>query len=293
VNIPAQQDNYVTLINDEAAAITDASGTLWVPDGNDPAIVDLSGDTAVDVETKNIVVTTSDTEPVAIVLSGPGPDDISTLYNSVNLEAPTNNPVSNDITGDLTGVGDVQVFNGHQGIELPVGNTYAFHDKGTIQAWVYIVTPTNFGGIVHSGKKSDFSDEIWSLQFWGSNNTPSFSLSSQSTYKYDYVTSSQRLNKNKWHYLAATWDLAGNNMSIYVDGLLKGSARFRNVSTSSNFAVESPVVVGSQFYDGNKVLSGYYGVNGKINGVLIDHNVWSAAEIRAFYDANKAKTASW
>jgi len=293
VNIPAQQDNYVTLINDEAAAITDAPTTLWIPSGDDPAIVNLSGDAAVDVETKNVVVTTGDTTPVAIVLADPGTGDISTLYNSVTDGTLSNELVSTDITGDLTGVGDVQVFNGHQGIELPVGNTYAFHDKGTIQAWVYIVTPTNFGGIVHSGHAADFSDEIWSLQFWGSNNTPSFSLSSQNSYKFDYVTSRQRLNNNKWHYLAATWDLAGNNMSIYVDGLLKGSARFRNVSTSSNFAAVSPVVVGSQFYDANKVLSGYYGVNGKINGVLIDHDVWSAAQIRDFYNANKAKTASW
>jgi hypothetical protein len=116
VNIANQQDNYVTLINDEAATIANASGTLWVPNGDDPSIVNLSGDTAVDVETKNTVVTTGDSDPIAIVVSDPGTGDISTLYNSVNLEAPTNSPVSNDIAGDLTGVNDVKVFNGHQGI---------------------------------------------------------------------------------------------------------------------------------------------------------------------------------
>jgi hypothetical protein len=158
---------------------------------------------------------------------------------------------------------------------------------------VYIITPTNFGGIVHSGKEADFSDEIWSLQFWGSNNTPCFSLSSQSTYKYDYITSKQSLNNNRWYYLVATWDLAANSMNIYVDGQNKGTSKFRNVSTSSNFATVSPVVIGSQFYDDTKLLSGYYGVNGKINGVLISDQVLTATAIKAFYDANKAKTASW
>jgi hypothetical protein len=53
------------------------------------------------------------------------------------------------------------------------------------------------------------------------------------------------------------------------------------------------VVVGSQFYDGKKVLPGYYGTSGDINGVLIENRSWSAQEIRDFYDLNKDKTAAW
>jgi hypothetical protein len=293
VNIGTQQDNYITRINDEAADITNAYATLWIPTGEDSAIVNLGDSTTVDVKTSNLVVTTNDSAPIQIIGNTFDPlNDLSDLYVSVDMGAPTNSPASTDIAGDLIGTGDVKVFNGHQGITLP-GNDYAFHDKGTIQAWVYISIPTNFGGIVHSGMQADFLDEIWSLQFWGNNNTPCFSLSSQSPYKFDYVTSSQRLNNNKWYYLVSTWDLAANSMKIYVDGVLKGSSGFSNVKVNSTFETDSPVVIGSQFYDASELLSGYYGVNGKINGVLIDHSVWTAAEIKAFYDANKAKTASW
>ena len=42
-----------------------------------------------------------------------------------------------------------------------------------------------------------------------------------------------------------------------------------------------------------QVLSGYYGFNGKINGVMVDTAVWSASDIQAFYNANKDKTAGW
>ena len=148
------------------------------------------------------------------------------------------------------------------------------------------------------GIKSDFSDELWTLQFWGSNNVPAFGLVAQTPYAYDMVLSKVALKLNLWYHLAATWDLAGNTMKIYVNGILQGSTAFKNVKTTSTFAPISPdtfvpVVVGSQFYDGKKVLPGYYGTNGDINGVLIENRVWSAQEIQDFYELNKFKTAAW
>ena len=85
-------------------------------------------------------------------------------------------------------------------------------------------------------------------------------------------------------------------MSIYVDGEVKGSRTFSNITDSMEFAVNPApsIVVGSLVYEaGTELLSGYYGTDGKINGVLIENRAWTAAEIKTFYDANKAKTAFW
>ena len=302
VNIAALQDNYVTLINDEAAQITSAYDTLWIPRGDDPAILNLSGDASVFDKSQNTVMTTNDSAPLEIITSG-ATGDLGVFYKA--LEEKTVDdlgsaiPDGQDIPNDLVGTGDVKVFDGAQGISLPQvgGATYDFHDRGTIQAWVYITQPAAFGGIVHAGVKSDFTDEIWSLQFWSNGNDPCFSLSAQSPYKFDYLVARTKLNTGRWYYLVATWDLAAGKMYLYIDGVLNNSKSFKNVKASSTFAGPAnppvPVVVGSQFFDGSQLLNNYYGLNGKINGVIIENRVWTAAEIKSFYDANKAKTAAW
>ena len=302
VNIAAQQDNYVTLINNEAAQITSAYDTLWIPNGNDPAIVNLSGTSSIFDKTENTVITTNDSSPLRIVTNSPPVGDLGTFYKA--LDQKTINdlgiviPDGQDIPNDLVGTGDVKQFDGAQGITLgQSGTAYDFHDKGTIQAWVYIIKPAAFGGIVHAGVKSDFTDEIWSLQFWSNGNDPCFSLSAQIPYKYDYLVAKTKLNTGRWYHLAATWDLSAGKMYLYINGVLNNSASFKNVKTTSTFAGPAtpsvPVVVGSQFFDGTQLLTNYYGLNGKINGVLIENRVWTAAEIKSFYDANAAKTASW
>lgn len=296
VNIATQQDNYVTLINNEAAQIASAYDTLWIPSGDDPAIVNLSGSASIFDKSQNQVLTTNDSAPIRIVTSSSS-GDLGSFYQS--LGDPTSVGLAyteKDVPGDLVGTGDVKVFNGAQGITLNQAN-YDFHDKGTIQAWVYITKPAAYGGIVHAGVKSDFTDEIWSLQFLGNGNDPCFSLSAQAPYKYDYLVAKTKLNVGRWYYLVATWDLSINKMYLYIDGALNNSASFKNVKATSTFAGPAnpavPVVVGSQFFDGTQLLNNYYGLNGKINGVLIENRVWSASEIKAFYDANKAKTANW
>jgi hypothetical protein len=302
VNIPAQQDNYISLINDEAEAISTAYDSLWIPNTNDPYYLNPGTAPLVNIKTTNFAISTDDTAAVEIITDSPE-GDLGTLYVSVSNAAigdhlPINalDPVAQDIVGDLSGVGDYNTFTGSQGILIPdpVDGTYAFNDKGTVQAWVYVDKQSRDAGIVHAGVLPDFSDEVWSLQFVGTNNTPAFALVAQGPkYAYDMVQSSDKLKKSTWYHLAATWDRSANNMSIYVNGVSKGSRTFSNIKSTSTFAVDSPVVVGSQFYDATQVLSGYYGTDGKINGVLIENRAWTAAEVKTFYDANKAKTAFW
>ena len=293
INIATQQDNYVTLINEEAADITNALTTLWIPIGNDSSIINLSEATTVVDKSTMQTVSTSDSTPLD-VFNDAVYGIIGELYNAVDAGTITTD-ITTDIPGDIlvvTSHNGIATYNGRQGTLLN-DSTFGFpRENGTVQAWVNVDKTTSYPGIVHAGIRYDFMDEIWTLQLLD-NNIPGFALAGQSPYEYDLVQSSERLNLDTWYYLTATWDLATNNLSIYVNGVLRGSARFTKVVAADLLTTESPVVVGSQFYDGTTVLKGYYGLDGQINGVLIDSRVWSAAEIKAFYDANKDKTANW
>jgi len=308
VNIPTQQDNYITLINDEAEAISTAYDTLWIPEASDPAILNLATAPEVNITTRAFAVTTDDANPVEIVTSTPI-GELGELYSAVtdgttSLIAAAE---SNGIEEDLTGSTVVVDFDGSQGLIVTnpfEGNTAfyngspAFYLEGTVQAWIHVDRQSKSSGIVHAGKLGDFSDELWSLELVGNNNTPSFLLAAQgpSSYKSDLIASSERLKKDTWYHVAATWSLADNNMSIYVNGVLRGSRTFSNITDSLEFAIDPApsIVVGSLVYEaGTELLSGYYGTDGKINGVLIDNAAWLAEDIKTFYDTNMAKTAFW
>lgn len=294
LSVATANDSYITLVNNEAAAIASAGGTLWVPTANDPAI----GGSYESVGTRqsSTVVTTSDGAPLVIMTTNPE-GELGQLYKSVEAgEAVLGIPATATIPGDLTGPDQFLQFNGLQGIQPVEPNAYSFFDKGTVHAWVYVNTPTNYGGIVHAGIETDFSDELWTLQFIGSNNTPGFALVAQGPYVYDLVQSSERLVNGRWYHLVGSWDRQADFLRIYVNGVQRGSARFRNVRSSfpaSRFANPAPVVIGSQFYSNTDILPGYYGINGRINGVIIENRAWSATEIRNFYEAHKDKTAFW
>jgi hypothetical protein len=297
LNIATRQDNYVTIIGDEAAEITKAYDTMWIPSGDELSTVTLDGSMTVFTKTDtSLTSTTSDSDPVEIFTAAPI-GDVGLLYYSVIEEgAPIETLASVDIIGDMldtNGNNVVAKYNGKQGTLLD-NATYDldFHDKGTVQAWVNIKKTTSFPGIVHAGTASDFHDEIWSLQFWNTN-TPAFCVSANSGSTYDLVQSSEVLNLGKWYHLVATWDMSANFLKIYVNGVERGSIKFSKVGPGSTFASVSDVVIGSQFYDGTKTLNNYYGFDGTINGVLVHNHVWTAAEIKSFYNANKTKTASW
>ncbi|OHD77044.1 MAG: hypothetical protein A3J97_09705 [Spirochaetes bacterium RIFOXYC1_FULL_54_7] len=309
LNIPLQQDSYITLINDEVEAISSSYDSLWIPQADDAYYISPNSAPLVNTKTSNLAVTTADSQPVSIIVDSVPLGDLGELYVAVSegttstIDEATDNGIVDAESGleDLTGVAEVLEFTGAQGalIEDPLASgdpyTYNFTEAGTVQAWVYVDKQSNYGGIVHAGIRQDFKDEIISLQFVGNNNTPGFAVVAQGpNYHYDLVQSSEKLKKSTWYYLTATWDRAANNMSIYVNGVSRGTRTFSSIKlTTSKFAVDSPVVVGSQFYDGTQVLSGYYGTEGRINGVLIDDEAWTANRIKTFYDANKDKTANW
>lgn len=299
VNIADQKDDYITIINSEAAELTKADTTIWIPDADDPDIVDLSSADTVSIKATNEVFTAEDSVPVNVVLGNMPTGYAGTLYYSISEGTALATDVGNDISGDLldlAGSGSiVGSFDGEQGTVIPssVAAGLDFSQRGTIGAWVYADSVSDFAGIAHAGIRSDFSDELWTLQLWYGK--PAFGLAGHigTQYTYDIVTANTKLKTGKWYFILATWDIAADYLKIYTNGRQPKTASFQNLTTSATFAVDPPIVIGSQHYDATYTLKEYYGWDGKINGVIADSEVWTADQIAAYYDENKNKTASW
>ncbi len=72
-------------------------------------------------------------------------------------------------------------------------------DSGTIETVIKVLKNKPYAGIVHKGSKKDFSDESYSLQFWGENGndgTVRFSLFNDDN-AFAYIDSSTKLDVNK------------------------------------------------------------------------------------------------
>lgn len=300
VNISGQKDFYITKINNQAATLTSTSidptnGTLFIPSGDATEVLADTPAAAADIKLTNSSFKTGDASQVQII-NPSYTGDLGALWASLDQLVAVNSPSTSDVSGDLTGTADIKTFSGEQGIILTGLDTlyaYTAPNQGTVQAWVYINAQSDTAGLVHAGKQSDFSDELWSLQFMGNKGQLAFSLSTQSPYKYDWIGSTINLNTKKWYYVVTTWNLAANSMKLYINGSLNKSGSFSNCKTNSTYSSHAPVVIGSQFYDSSQVLAGYYGFNGKINGVLIDNTVWTASAISAQYNAYKNNTSGW
>lgn len=291
VDVSQAADFQLQLLNDESLVLLDwDQPTSYIPDGQaDEIIAD-----AVDPEGLELLVQTVATNPdgtdVPLITSSVGISDLATLYVSINNQAETG-PIDpgNDIPNTIDGDGELLSFDGEQGSVIPDGTITDPISEGTVEAWVYVTEKPNWSGIVHKGEQSDFSDEAYSLQFWGRNGTVSFAIVEQSPrYNYDVTKSKKRLNTNRWYYVVGTWD--ATTVRIYVDGVEESST---DNTIGEPYDSPGPLVIGSQLYSDDSVLKNYYGFNGKINGVRVTDRALSAEEIADNYTTYSPLTASW
>ncbi|MDA3955607.1 LamG-like jellyroll fold domain-containing protein [Oceanispirochaeta sp.] len=168
---------------------------------------------------------------------------------------------------------------------------------GTIEAWVYVDVHSNFAGIVHKGVKHDFSDEGYTLQFWDRGRV-SFGIVEQSPrYKYSLQTSSLSLNTGKWYYIIGRWDSSSVYLDLYYNNASgktksKSYSGTNTLSSKQPFPESGPLIIGSQYLeDYGKI--GFYGFDGKINGVFVSDYNKSNAELLDFYNYMKDRTSSW
>jgi hypothetical protein len=170
-------------------------------------------------------------------------------------------------------------------------------DTGTIEAWVYVDSHGDFAGIVHKGINHDFTDEGYTMQFWTGGKV-TFGIVEQSPrYKYSLQTSSVSLNTEKWYYIVGRWD----NTKVYLDLFYDNAAGLtqkrsysstNNLSSKTPYPQSGPLIIGSQYMEGYG-RAGYYGFDGKINGIFISDYLKSDAELIDFYDYMKDKTQAW
>ena len=95
-----------------------------------------------------------------------------------------------------------------------------FSDFGTIETWINISKYQPYAGIIHKGDKKDFSDESYSLQFWGSGGILRFILTDDNGDTL-YVETNHELEKDCWHHVVAAWD--ESTISLYINGNLESS----------------------------------------------------------------------
>lgn len=251
-----------------------------------------------------------------LVSSLPTDEQLAELYTSIqsgvwaSLLVDTDDDIAD---GDLPNGGTDQTiimpeigvaeFDQEQGYQVPLAaddpsiNPVA---AGTVEAWVWVDTHADTAGIVHKGIKTDFSDEGYTLQFMGVG-YPAFGLVKQVPYATRIITSSLKLNTGKWYYLVGRWSATEGKM--YLNIYYKDTRNKTKVWSSSTsytpgdpvaypFADSGPLVIGSQFME-DYGLKGFYGFDGKINGVVISTYKKADIDLRTFFDTNFDKTTLW
>jgi len=293
VNVTDDVDFQIRLLNDDVARLLTWEGEPYhIPTaGADEIEAENPEEYAVLVRTE---MPNPDGEDLAgIVTSEVGDSDLAALYVALEIGAfELAIDPGLDIQGTIDASGEIWEFDGGQGYTVPDDPVHDVTTEGTVEAWVYINEHTNWGGIVHKGVKADFSDEAYSLQFWGNKGNVAFAVAEQSpSYKYATAKSKMRLNTGEWYYLVGTWD--ADKLRVYINGEEDGNAN-NTLRSKTAYVSDGPLVIGSQLADTEaQVLKGYYGTKGRINGVKISDTAKSAAEILQFYDEHKDLTVNW
>ena len=191
------------------------------------------------------------------------------------------------VSGALTSAGitdNALLFDGYNDcVIVNDGGKTAPADSGTVATVIKVLKKKPYAGIVHKGSKKDFSDESYSLQFWGENGndgTVRFSLFNDDN-AFAYIDSSTKLDGNKWYHLTATWDK--KNISLYINGSLEKTipntiGKIRNSG--------GPLVIGAQLGKNryNSAL-GNVGFNGIIDRVKILNRSLTADEVAADFSS--------
>ena len=304
VNVKDDTDFQVQLTNEDVPRLLEWGGeTSHIPSGDEGEIesIDNDGDNEDegDDNGRRVRTRTRNRDGKEMPLSKDTDEaveddfeDIVALYEAIRSGSAVDIVGDFDITGTIDPEGQILEFDGGQGTTYADDDAHDLTTSGTVEAWVYIDKHTNWGGIVHKGIRKDFKDEAYSLQFWGNKGNVSFAIVEQSPrYKYSVATSTKRLNKNKWYYLVGTWD--ADTVKVYVNGELAKSVA-NKLTAKVPFVSDAPLVLGSQLADSEaQVLRGYYGTDGKVNGVKVTAGAKTVAEILQFYNDNVSKTTNW
>jgi hypothetical protein len=289
-NIAGLKDFYLQQMNTDYVTLSNwDTTTVYTPTG------DVAEITAAD-PSKFLYSRTFASGAGAIITSGPG--DLPSLYTSLQTGA-ANVPVTTTPLPAgtyLAGTGtESLVFNGiNKGTQITDDGNYDLNPQGTIEAWIYIKQQMDTAGIVHKGVLADFTDECYSLQFWGNQGQLALVLDGPGGgSNYNLLTSTINLNTAKWYYIVATWDTTAvtKYMKLYINGSLN-SSKVPTVLPAPRI-YPADLLIGSQLPSLYSPAYGYFTFNGALYGVNVSNAARDAATISSFYTANKGKTANW
>ena len=177
-------------------------------------------------------------------------------------------------------VGDALHFDGVDSrVSIPDSPALDLTTSGTVGAWIYMDSITPFGGIIHKGDQTNFSDEAYSLQFW-TGNTAILGITDDSGTLH-MVQTNTVFSPNAWYYVVGTWDSTG--MNIYVNGTLDQSTTNTGVAKISAGSLN----IGAQtstYYDGT-----YHNFpfQGNIDEATVHNRALSPDEIKLYYNSTK------
>ncbi len=209
------------------------------------------------------------------------------LWNFEHLESPDYTLYGAVLTQGLSG--NALLFDGFDDYVLvPDSDALTLAESGSIEVVLKVVAHRDYAGIVHKGVKKDFSDESYSLQYWGNDGTLRF-LVTGSKGVYSYADSSSKLQTGVWYHIVATWD--ANDVMLYINGSLSGSAKNRTGPVRDS---NGGLVIGAQLPDQlyNSTYRNFC-FNGIIDRAQIFSNSLTPDEVTTRYSSimNPAETA--
>jgi hypothetical protein len=299
-DITGKKDFYLQQSNSDYVSLNNwSTTTIYTPTGAVSEV--LAGNPSAFLYGRTATSSIGGNLPLAVPSTqsdNTGTGDLAILYTSIQ-QGNGVNVTGSTIPGSIQPAGVEWTYTGSQGTNIPYSSSYDLSTKGTIEAWVYINQQTDTGGIVHKGDLPDFSDEAWSLQFWGNQGQIAFVIdptTATGSGGYALLTSTVNLNTGKWYYLVATWDGTASTpyMYLYINGTQNNSLPSPSLaSITARTNPPSSVHVGSQLPTTYDATYGYFGFNGKINGVRISATPMSATTVAANYATYILQTPNW
>lgn len=158
---------------------------------------------------------------------------------------------------------------------IPDNDNLDLTTQGTLMAWINMESIERFGGIIHKGHESDFSDEAYTLQFF--DNKLTLGLNNGE----GFLDSDYSFETDEWYHVVGSWDEGG--MNLYVNGELVDSTTDTVVANSTDGDVQIGAQLKSKYND-------YYrnfGFDGSIDEVGIYDRALTDEEINQIYDENQ------
>jgi hypothetical protein len=298
VDVTAAKDFILTQMDEDAATWADwTTSTIYTPTATAQEVA-AEEDSSKFLYARTLASASSvplaQQTSTAAEVSGTG--DLATLYTSISEGSAVVSTGTTIAGSTIIPAGQEWQFNGAQGktVAYDPAAGWDLTTTGTVEAWVFINAQTDTGGIVHKGDKADFTDECYSLQFWGNLGQVAM-IVDYAPPSYAIVQSTTNLNTGKWYYLVATWDATAKKpaLNLYINGVLNKSVTSYSAAQLTAATNTSSLHVGAQLPVTYSTAYGYFGFNGKINGVKVSKTVASASTIAANYATYVTATSGW